>query len=188
MKNSTSHCDLVNPTLCLFPGPKFVGVNQGTTKVSVHSEHRLVFCCVHFLTMSDSERHDSSSSSKDEKARASNQTTWAGRNPSLPTQPSRSRDTLTSAEKASRTLVQVKRKQRGELLYADIDALLVLRSAQVEELAKKYHEKPEKIEKRLGFKQTSGKRGVTLQNALNHHISKEINAGTPASVLLHSLH
>lgn len=136
--------------------------------------------------MSSGEESDSSSF-KDDAARTSNQTTWAGRNPSLATQPSRSRTSLTAAEKASRALVQVDRKKRAELLYADVDALLVLWSAQVEELAKKFHEKPEKIEKRLGFQRTKTRRGVTLQNALNHHISKEINAGTLASRALHNL-
>jgi hypothetical protein len=106
--------------------------------------------------------------------------TYAERHPDMPHQKVRvlTNKMLTEAQKATRALRLISDQEKNALMTADLETLLTTQHEELVALAAKHAVKVEYLQKLL--KQSSHfkkKRAVTLQNALLHHKSVEVNAG-----------
>jgi hypothetical protein len=106
------------------------------------------------------------------------QMTWANRNPTMEVQSARPQDKISTIEQNTQNLGKATKKIKNTQLTADIDTLQLERSAQINALALKHHQKPSHILNILNnsshYKTT---RLPTLQNALVHHKALEVNEG-----------
>jgi hypothetical protein len=97
-------------------------------------------------------------------------------------QASQTRTKLSNAEENTRKLGKAVKQIRSTELAADIDALNLERTAQIEALALKHHQKPAHI---LGLINSTThykkSHAPTLQNALAHHKAVEMNKGMSPS-------
>jgi hypothetical protein len=106
--------------------------------------------------------------------------THAGRNASQPRQKSRvlKKHSLSDAQKASRSLRLLSDHAKAEALTTDLDALLSSHQTELEIFAKEHDTKLEYILKLTSqsshYKQ---RRAVTIQNAMLHAKSMEVNGG-----------
>jgi hypothetical protein len=125
--------------------------------------------------------HVSNSGSTHDAEAAGASTTWAIRNPHMPVQDARkrARHQLTGAELISRALLRQSNKLASDALQADVHAFSEYRESQILELAEKHHKKAPYIQ-RLLTSETSFKptRKVSIQNAIIHHKSMEVNEST----------
>lgn len=107
--------------------------------------------------------------------------THAGRNPSQPHQETRvlTRNSLSLAQKATRSLRLASTHAMAEELTNDLDILLSRHSAELDSFAKEHNTKVEHIQKLISHSSHyKKKRAVTIQNAKLHLKSLEVNAGT----------
>lgn len=104
--------------------------------------------------------------------------THAGRNSSQPQQQTRvlTKNTLSQAQKATRSLRQISDHAKAEELAKALDVLLSRHRTELEDFAKAHNTKLEYIQKLTSqsshYKQ---KRAVTIQNAKLHAKSLEVN-------------
>lgn len=107
--------------------------------------------------------------------------THAGRNPSQPKQKTRvlTQHSLSLAQKATRSLRHLSDHAKAEELAAELDVLLSRHRTELEIFSKEHNTKLEYIQKLTSqsshYKQ---KRAVTIQNAMLHAKSIEVNEGT----------
>jgi hypothetical protein len=118
---------------------------------------------------------------------AENPSTYAGRNrdSSQPQQETRvlTQKSLSLPEQATRSLQQASTRAKAEELATDLDIILTRHSAELEIFAKDHDTKLDYIKKLISqSSRYKTKRAVTIQNAMLHIKSMEVNAGT------HTLH
>jgi hypothetical protein len=107
--------------------------------------------------------------------------THAGRNPSQPQQNTRvlTHHSLSLAQKATRAVRQIADHAKAEDLATALDKLLSRHRADLEDLAKEHNTKLEHIQKLTSqSSHYKHKRAVTIQNAMLHAKSLEVNGGT----------
>lgn len=112
---------------------------------------------------------------------AEDRSTHAARNPSQLQQETRvlTQNSLSLAQKATRSLEQASTRAKAEELATDLNVILTRHSAELENFARDHDTKLEYIKKltsQSGHYKT--KRAVTLQNAMLHIKSLEVNGGT----------
>jgi hypothetical protein len=108
--------------------------------------------------------------------------TWADRNPQKPAQPSRHREQLTEAQKATRKIQMHLNREKRRALTTELDAYKVMCEEKLAELAEKFSYKPEYLQRLLHTSLVLKKeRRPTLHNAILHMKATEENAGTSAS-------
>jgi hypothetical protein len=109
-------------------------------------------------------------------------TTWAIRNPLKDVQTPRacSKKTLTDAVKAAHDTKRQLNRANAVALQADLNAFTLQCDGRVLELAKRYSKKPSYIQLMLtNMTHYKKSRAPSLQNALIHHKSIEVNEGVP---------
>ena len=107
-------------------------------------------------------------------------TTWATRNPSKDVQPTRIREkkVLTAAEKVTRDAHRKVPQSNNDAFYNDVAVFQEDRNAKIKDLAEKHCKTVDYVRLVL----TNGThykhcRAPSLQNALVHHKSEQLNAG-----------
>ena len=108
--------------------------------------------------------------------------TWADRNPQKPTQPSRHRQKLTEAQKATQKLQTHVNQEKRLALTTELDTYQVMCKEKLAELAERFAYKPEYLQRLLHASPVLKKeRRPTLHNAILHMKATEENAGTSSS-------
>lgn len=101
-------------------------------------------------------------------------------NPTKTVQPScsRARKSLTNAEKLSADARRLLNKKNADALQVELDALFLHRKEEVARLSQTFSKSPDFIQRLLNMETNYQKsRAPSLQNALIHYKSEEVNGG-----------
>ena len=105
-------------------------------------------------------------------------TTWAERNPQKRVQAVRTRRKLTDAEKAGRKVILQAKRAENAALTADLEQYQQECDERLEELARKYSCKPDRLRRLLHTSSVFKKsQKANLRNAIVHKKAQEENAG-----------
>jgi hypothetical protein len=107
--------------------------------------------------------------------------THAGRNPSQPQQKSRglTHHSLSHTQKATRALRLIAQRRNAEELATALDIILTRHRSELEDFAKENNTKLEAVQKLTSSSSHyKPKRAVSIQNAMLHAKSLEVNEGT----------
>jgi hypothetical protein len=109
-----------------------------------------------------------------------NNSTFAGRNPTRAVIPScsRGRKVLTNVEKLSADARRLLNKENADALQVELDGIFLHRKEEIARLSQKFNKTSDYIQRLLNIGTNYRKsRAPTLQNALIHHKSQEVNGG-----------